>query len=327
MATLDTTAQLTLLELANQRGPDGNLMVVAEVLNESNPAMYDAPWIEANGTTFHKIVRRATLPSGTWRRLNGGVAVESTQTTTVQETIGMLEVYSEADVALGKMASNPAAFRTNYAKTFIEGLGQHLADTLIYGNASVDTEEFTGLAPRLNDLGQDNVISAGGSGGDTTSIFIVQWGENKVHMIYPRGNPTLGVQHTDLGEVTVSTSTTAAANQAQFQAYRDHFKVYCGLAVEDARCIARVANIESSGTSNIFDEDDVITLLNAMPNNGAGAVIYCNQTVLTQMAINAKDKSNVWYDPKAPWGAPIAYFWGHPVRRMDAIVNSETAVA
>jgi len=322
MATLNLTNQLGLVELAKRKGPKGNLLAIAEVLTEDNEILQDGVWVEANDTASHKSVKRASLPSGSWRKLNDGVGKEASETIEVVDTIGMLETWSEVDVDLVKMAPNPAKFRSDESLAFVEGLGQHLADTLFYGNANVDTEEFTGLAPRLADASLPNVYDAGGSGADLTSIFLVQWGVTKTHLIYPKGSSTMGVEHTDMGIDRVSGQTS----NTTFRAYVDHYQVKAGLVVRDDRRIARIANIQTSGTSNIFDEDDLITALNKMPKRGQGAMIYCNTTILTQMDIAAKDKTNVNYGLGNIWGVPTMTFRGVPVRLCDAILDSESQV-
>jgi hypothetical protein len=139
----------------------------------------------------------------------------------------------------------------------------------------------------------------------------------------------MGVTHKDLGEVTISTATTLRADTAQYQAYRDHFQVKCGLVVRDNRCIARLANIESTGTSNLFDEDDLIILLNRMPMGGRGASLYVNDTVLSQMEIALKDKNNVNYTPgrgEGLAGEPVLYFRGNPVKKCDQITITESTI-
>jgi hypothetical protein len=111
---------------------------------------------------------------------------------------------------------------------------------------------------------------------------------------------------------------------------RQHFVVRCGLVVRDPRSIGRVANIESSGTTNLFDEDNLITLLNNM-NTGPGTRIYVNETVLTQMQIRAKDKSNIYYTPggNALSGEPPLYFQGVPIRPLsrELLLNTEDAIS
>ena len=331
MATNTPYSKMTLLERARRTDPKGNLAKIAEVLVEDNPILWDAPWMEANGDTYHKSVRRTYEPSGTVRKINQGVATSASRTIDVFDSIMTIADYSEADTMLVDNAPDPMLFRTNEARAHISGIAKGFVSYLLYGSVADAPEEINGFATRMGSLATTtNVRDAGGSGSDVTSIFIVQWGLDKVFMVYPRGRPWEGgVKHKDLGEVTVSTATTAVASSAQYQAYRDYFEVSGGLVVRDDRCTARLANIESTGTSNIFDEDDLITLLNRMPGSGAGATIYVNDTIATQMEIALKDKNNVNYAPgggEGLAGDPVVKFRGHPVKKVDQILITETAI-
>lgn len=325
MPTLNAYSTLTLIEQAKRINPNGELAVIAEILSQDNEIMDNAIWLEANDIWSHKYTQRITLPKGAFRKLNGGVSPEASQTRQQQDGIAMLESYSEPDKALVDASPNQAQFRMQEAASFLEGMSQTWAGKLIYGNANTDPEEFTGLAPRLTSLGK-NCISCGGSGNDLTSAYIMQWGETRVHMVFPRGSKTLGVEHVDLGE-----KTKTLADGSQYQIYRDHFKLYGGLVVRDMRCIARLANIETAGSSNTFatnaGDDKLLSLLNWMPMRGRGAVIYVNRTLLTQIEIMAKDKTNVFYTVDTPFGTPITTFRGIPIRRVDQILDTEAAVA
>jgi len=327
---LNASNKLTLVDLANQVAPNGDLVTIAEALTEDNQLLLDAIWLEANDIFSHKVVRRASLPSGTHRRLGGGVAIESSRTEVFTEQLAMLETYAETDAMLIDSSPNPQEFRMNQAMAFLEGLSQTMANILIYGNQTTDPEKLDGLATRMNALSATtNVIGEGGSGGDTTSIYGVQWGPRSVHMVYPKGSQ-LGIKHTDKGIVTVSDSTSAIANASQFEAYRDHFSVNYGLAVQDPRSIIRYTNIETTGSTNIFDEDNLIKLLNRMPRNGAGTSLYVNDTLQTQMEIGLKDKNNVNYTADSGEGlagVPVLRFRNNPIRKVDAIIITETAVA
>lgn len=325
MATLTTNTQLTLLELAKRLDPKGNAAVIAEVLNETNEVLSDAPWSEANNVFSHKTTRRLSLPSGSWRKLNAGVASEISTTIEVTETIGMLESYAENDKMIIDAYPDRESGRMQEVKPFIEGLGQELAQTMIYGSTITTPEEFDGLATRMGNLDANgNVIGQGGTGSDTTSIYIVQWGLDKVHMIYPKGSKNIGIVHKDLGE-----KTKIDSNSKMWQVYRDHFKFSGGMVCRNARNMARLANIETAGTSNIFDEDNLIILLNRMPMRGKGARLYCNQTVITQMEIKLKDKSNVNWAPgkgEGLAGEPVMYFRGNPIRLVEQILDTEKAI-
>jgi hypothetical protein len=63
-----------------------------------------------------------------------------------------------------------------------------------------------------------------------------------------------------------------------------------------------------------------------MKNDGKGAVMYANSTVLAQMDNDAMDKSNVQYTVQNVYGEPVTHYRGIPVRRMDSILITEDAL-
>lgn len=320
MATL-TANGLTLAEVAKRHDPNGNMATIAEVLEEENEILQDAIWREANDVFSNKTTRRSREPSGSWRKLNAGVAVEKSETVEVQDTIGMLDTIAKNDVEVIKSFKNPAQARSDESMAFAAGLGKTMAATMIYGNTITTPEKFTGLAPRLDDISATtNVINEGGTGSDLTSIFVVDWGPTAVHMVYPR-NSTVGLDHEDMG---IELTTDVGSNE--FRAYVDYFSWKAGMVVRNHKNIGRIANIESTGTSNIFDEDNLITLMNRM-TKGPGRRIYVNDTVMTQMEIRLKDKTNVNFtkvDGLAP--GPVMMFKNVPVRMVDQILITEAAL-
>lgn len=327
MATIATASQMTLLEMANRIDPKGGLMTIAEVLDENNPFLQDAPFVEANDTFSHTFTKRLSLPTGAVRGMNEGVSTEASQTIQAKAELALIEARAENDIKIIDSMPNPKSARMQESRSFMEGIAQTHADLMLYGNNNDEPKEFDGLATIMNSLSATtNVIGAGGTGADTTSIYVVQWGVDQVFGLYPRGGgKTLGIGHTDMGIESVTDS-----NSKKFRAYVDVFELFTGLCVKDNRCIGRIANIESSGSTNIFDEDDLITLLNRMKNGGKGATIYCNKTIKTQMEILLKDKSNVNFTARhgeGLAGEEVLYFRGHPVKLCDAILDTETAIS
>jgi hypothetical protein len=322
MAGVSVSTQMTMMELAKRIGPDNKIAPVAEVLVRANEWLEDAIWLEANDITSHQITRRTKLPGGTFRRINEGVAAEISNTEQIQEPMAILETFAEYDKKQVDMAPDSKAFRNMEAQAFLEGLAQTLSTAFVYGNIATAAAQFDGLATRLPSINAKNVVGCSGTGSDVSSAYIVQWGVDKVHMIYPRGNKTVGINHEDLG---VETKTDASGKL--LRVYRDRFEVNCGIAVRDMRCIARVANAETAGSSNILTGAKLIEVLNRMPQGGKGAVIYCNPTLYTQLDQEAVNKTNVTYMSDEIWGRPIMHFRGIPVKRIEAILDTESAIS
>lgn len=323
MATLTST--YSLIEQAKRIDPSGNQAQIVEVLNRKlGSILEEAPWLPSNDVWTNKTTRRGTLPTGTRRKLNDRVTATVSRTTEIMDVIENVEAYCDVDAALVDSMPSPAMFRAGEVDAFIEGLGQGIASDILYSDSDADPDAMHGLEPRLHKLDARWVIDGGGTGSDTTSIYVVTWGQPTAYLIYPKNMAaTLGVLHEDKGQVTSETSS------GLMEIYRDHFVIRLGLVVRHPRAIGRVANIEAAGAANTFDEDDLITLLNNM-ETGSGTRIYCNETILTQMQIRAKDKNNVYYTPgnNALSGEPPMYFQGVPIRQFsrEILLNTETAI-
>jgi len=332
MATLGTKNP-TLADLAKVTDPDGSIADVVEILNETNEILMDMSWLEGNLTTGHRTTIRSGLPSPTWRKLYGGVQPTKSRAVQVTDTCGMLEDYAEVDKALVDMAGDPAAFRLQEDRPHIEGMNQEVADTLFYGDETTAPEEFTGLAPRYNDLSAengDNIISGGGSGSDNASIWLVVWGPNTCHGIVPKGSKA-GLQQRDLGEVTIE---DADGSNGRMQAYRSHYRWDVGLTVRDWRYIVRIANIDRSAlTADAASGADLNDLMHQawteIPNLSMGrAAWYMDKTVLSflrRQTANAVSNSTLTTEMV---GGTMQTSWGGiPIRRCDALAIDEATVS
>ena len=343
MAVLGTTA-LTYADWAKRLDDGYQVATIVELLSLTNEIMDDMLLVEGNLPTGHKSTIRTGLPSATWRLLNYGVPNAKSTTAQVVDTCGNLETYSVIDKDIADLNGNTAEFRLSEVRAFLEGMTQQMATTLIYGNVGVNPERFHGLSPRYNSVSTAtaqtaaNVIDMGGTGSTNTSIWIVVWGADTAHGIFPKGKIT-GLQHRDMGEWPV-----LDANNNTYQAYRDHFKWELGFTVRDWRYIVRLANIDvtllnSVNAANILN--GLVRGLRRLPTATAKAspvqtsdapsirdsmgrcVIYCNRVVSTYLDLQAMNKTNVLLQMREFEGHVVTTFRGIPVRTVDAILNTE----
>jgi len=330
MATLGAT-NLTLLDYAKRLGSDNKIAKIIELLNDTNDIIPDMVIVEANGTTGHRTTVRSGLPSVTWRLLNYGVQPSKSRTVQVTDTFGMLEGYSEIDKALADLNGNTPEFRLSEDRAFIEAMNQEMAETLFYGNTSTAQEEFMGLAPRYNSTTAENggnIITGGGSGSDNTSVWLVVWGENTCHCIYPKGSKA-GFTHEDKGQVTLED-----ADGGKYEGYRSHYKWDLGLTLRDWRYVVRIANIDRSdltatGASGAKLIELMIKAIHKIPNIRLGkAAFYANNDVITFLDLQTLNQSNVNVSyGQDVHGQKVMTFRGIPVRRCDAILNTEATVS
>jgi hypothetical protein len=340
MATL-STSNLTLADWAKRTDPDGRVPVIAELLSQSNEILEDCVFKEGNLPTGERVVIRTGLPSVYWRALNQGIPNSKSTTAQVDEACGILEARSEVDKDLAMLNGNTAQFRLSEDVAFLEAMNQTQATTMFYGNPSTDPKQFLGLAPRYSSLSgsnnAQNVITAGGSGSDNTSIYLVVWGDQTVYCPFPKGS-SAGLIHEDLGEQTVYNS-----DGTRLQAYATRYQWKNGLVVKDWRYVVRICNINTADlmAQNVTQASTASTAiiklmsraLYRIPNMGMGrAAFYMNRTVHSGLAIAALDKSQYVLkvnEGLSQFGQPYSWlsFQGVPLRRVDAILNTENVVS
>ena len=330
MAVL-STINPTLADFASRLDANGKIdPQIVELLSETNEILDDMTLIEANGYTEHKTTVRSGLPNGTWRLLNYGVQPEKSRTVPVKDSMGMLETYAEVDKALADLNNNSAEWRLSEDRAFIEGMNQNMAQTLFYGDTSANPERFTGLAPRYNSLAAENginIIDGGGTGADNASIWLVVWGPNTAHAIYPKGSAA-GLQSRDLGEQTL---TDPAGGR--FQGYRTHYKWDLGFTLRDWRYVVRIANIDVSDlTKNASAGADLVDLLvqaiEMVPNLGMGRPVFYMprklRSFLRRQQANKVAASTLTMEEV--FGKKVLHVDGIPVRRTDALLLTEARV-
>lgn len=348
MPTLATkSGAVTLLDWAKSIDPDGKTATVVELLNQTNEILSDMQWIEGNLPTGHRTAIRTGLPSTIWRKLYQGVPASKSLRATVEDSVGMLETRAEVDVDLAKLNGNSLEFRLSEGQAFMEAMNQDMAQALIYGDASVNPERFNGLAVRYNTINTAtsdiarNVISGGGSG-NCTSVWLVVWGPNTVHGIFPKGSKA-GIDHQDLGEIDAFD-----ASNNRYRAFADRWQWKCGLTVKDWRYVVRIANISVSDllaltgtqaiTANTFLPKLMVRALARIPFRGMGkAVFYASRTVKAALAVGAMDRnqnvlslqSSIQEFGKVEPGFVndgTVTVLGVPVRTVDRILETETAL-
>lgn len=328
----------TLLDLTKRLDPGGKIDTIGEILNQTNEILDDMVWIEGNLPTGHRGTIRTGIPEPTFRKLYGGVQPSKSKTVQVTDNCGMLEAYAETDKALADLNGNTAAFRLSEEMGHIEGFNQKLSKYLFYGNEATEPEGFTGLAPRFNDQSAENgenilTSAATPDGNDNSSIWLIVWGPNTVHGIYPKGSK-VGLQMEDKGQVTIE---NVDGNGGRMEAYRSHYRWDCGLHVKDWRYVVRI-NIDAEDlTKGAATGPDLVDLLaealELIPNINAGrAAFYCNRKVrgfIRRQIMNKTSNSTLSIEQITRANGArvhVPMFDGIPIRRCDQILNTEAGI-
>ena len=332
------TTHPTLHDVASIQDPSGNLLKVVELLSQQNEMIMDLTVMESNQAKSHITAVRSGLPTGVWRGYNVGVPPSKATTATITEEIGNYETFAVVDRDLADLNGNSAEWRLRQEAPFMEHMTQMQQKQLVYGNRADDPNGFTGLSPRYNTVtattaeSADNVIDAGGTGSDNTSIWLCCWDPMCGYGIYPRGSQA-GLQIQDGGEELLQNVTTAAGNTDGFmKAYVTHYKWQLGLVIEDWRYFVRIVNIDKSdlsadASSGAKLTDLMFQAVELLPTERGRVAFYMardTRTKLFQQLANGVKSSTLTIENVG--GVRTRMFQGIPVRRVDALSTVESRI-
>lgn len=334
MATLGTY-NLTLADVAKRKDPDGKIAKIVELLNDDHQILEYAGFQEANDGTNNKTTIRTGLPSGTWRKLYGGIQSTKSSTQQVVDSCGMLEALPMIDVDVIDKSGDPAAAMLSESQPHLEGMKQDLESTLFYGDTALYPERFMGLAPRYDaylratpdDTKSDyNVLTGAGNGSDNTSVWLITWGPNACHMLYPKGSKA-GLMQENLGKQLVDASDSSG----KYLAYATHYKWDVGLCIRDWRSVGRICNIDISNLEAESSAADLVKLmirLSERVKTSMGRPVWVmHERVKTMLRIQALSKSQYMTTFDTVEGREVMKFGGIPVVKSDQILLTEAALS
>lgn len=327
---------LNMIDFIKQQGADGD--VTADVINllaELTPVFRNGWHAECNKTTsmMHNIL--TGLPAVAWGRLYKGIPQGKSSHAMVEDTTGFVEGRSNIDQRLLKLFAekNIAQMKMNENAAFLEAMAQEFETGFFYHDTTTDPDKFKGVAARYNKLATSGagrqIVDAGGTGSDNTSIWFITWGDSQTSLIHPKGS-SMGVEHEDHGAQRV---TDADGNA--FYAEEHTWRLHVGCSVGDYRYNARIANIDVSdlraGSVPIFDFMRKAYYKLKSRNFPAGRqVIYCNadvMEVLDMLSANAGSSDNfVRLRPMEIEGKEWDTYKKIPIQETEALLNTEARI-
>lgn len=323
MAEYDLGATHTLLEVAN-RTNNKQLLEITRNLEPINDWVATARWRLANRLDSEKLVRQQSTLSPGMGGINKDISPTVEQTVPVTEPIVFVEDRNELDANLVEMQQNPQMYRMQSDMTHTAFVAAKAVSQFFYGDRADDPDQLNGIIKRTDydALADTNYVTTAGdsSAGAVTSAYLVQWGFDKVYMVYPEnGGQTVKVEN--MGKQLITGTAPARSWK-----YVTNFKMFFGLAVANPRCIHRICNIGTT-TANFLPLEYIIRARGKMPNYGAGAVLYCHPRVRAQIDEQIATRPNIVHRVENPIGPPITYIDDIRVATCESILLTETVVS
>lgn len=324
---------VTLHDFAASFGAKGEygMQKIIELQSETNRILDVLPFKQCNNKTQETAVVRAELPDVAWRLINKGTVPGKSKSKTQTFSCGGLEALAEVDEKLMQLNNYSNEWRLRENKGYQEAMNKKMAATFFYGDEQVNPAGFTGLGAyyydktNQDDIWADQIILNGGTGNALTSMWFVGLGLDTVYGIFPEGT-SAGFKYRDNGRVQMQD-----ANGGKYWGYQSQYNWDMGLVVRDPRYVSRLANIDTTAlTSSDADTlmQNMIKAYNQIENpDKCRLVIFANRAVQTYLDILAMSKTNVRLTIDEFAGKKITHFWGVPILRCDAILNTESAIS
>lgn len=312
---------------------------VTEVLRKAIPIINDIPYTVMNKKVKHIVAMRSDLPKWYYRKANQAIPASKTTIEEREFVASHIESKSVMDQKVAEYGGKDrvAANRLNQAEGHLQAGANELAQMIVYGSPATDHRQIPGIMHILSTLNpaeptSKQIVDAGGTGSDNASILFVSWGKGKVYGIYEEGT-TAGIKRIDRGLVQIP-GTTEAGGTGWYWGYEEDFEIDHGIAFEDYRAMARVANIDVSDLQTPADAANLLKLMTRaiyrippMLRQQKG-MIYVNSTIMafldeqTQAQVGAGGGLSY----QNVQGEPVLYFRGWKIQEMDILLNTEARV-
>jgi hypothetical protein len=221
------------------------------------------------------------------------------------------------------------------------------ADTgVFYHDTATTPEKFKGLAARYNALGGggagNQIVDAGGTGSDNTSVWFVTWSEKATHLIHPKGTKA-GIDRQDKGEQRV-TDTNGNPYYVKEELFRWHLgspfatgATMRGSPTSTCRdVIAGTVDLYKFMRKAFYKLQGIYATamrsgdgsINGNASVEGRTVIYMNRTILEALDATGTNASNaaLMLKPMELEGRTVQSYRGIPIEVSDALLNTETRV-
>jgi len=331
MATLDLSSVYTIVDIAKTH-TDKIQLQISTNLHRKNGVLRFTGWEQANQLTSHIYSKEVGLPDAAERAIGDGSTGSKAQVGQGTEALSYIESRSEQDIIMERIKG--AGFNAyRYAMDMIhsEGLGQGMASRLFYGTGLPG--KLRGLNVRYSTLAQtESVKNAGGAVSvANTSLWVLQPGFGKFNLLYGEAAKPAGVGEWSGGFIRMQDMglefvVTVAATGAGLHKYITLFDIFMGMVVYDGRAVQRLCNINTTTGAGEVDPDQVIWMIESLPDPEGERYIFLNRQAKYQLKKNTVNKALLGMSPDK-YGVMRDNFYNTPIVLTEALTNVEAVVS
>lgn len=327
--------------------------IIGLEFDNASPLMTDLPLTEATGETVDEGTFEAPYKPDAMSYtsdFNGFYHGSKGDTYSRKDYMGMRKgavSFREGDKEL--MGAGFNDLRMLETKRHVRSMALDWERAFIYGNPNTDVKAILGLANRYSYLTDEDgivkagahagelspyvTISAGGTGNNLTSVYVMVAGADAVTRIFPKKlGFEMGIRYRP-GEWHEETGRDELHNNEDGFRFvlNDRFDSYLGYSIRHARACFRIANIDTNsaeGIKNFVHAMYVVCDLLDQSFKDREIYLYGNR----KLRIAMKEHYNslvqpISYDSSKPMNMRGDFYFGDVLFRLnDNIINTESAI-
>lgn len=357
------SSYITLTDIMSSAGVAPKFLV--DLTAQTNPMLTDAPAMECNMGTFHRVPIKKGLGKYVWGKSYQGVPASKGRMEHEDYTTGYVE--NELEVARkdidnienyvrfasmkGKARRTAVAMEQSrqinvQQETLSETLSQGVANALWYEDEKRNPNRITGFTPFFNSLSGETasqIINAGGSSTQNMSMWMITWHETTNHLIYPAGERSHGGLKIGPLEKSFNIDNDPKSDgyRGKYNTYRKTLEWHTGLAKNDFRYVCRVGGIPvttlDKGKGAMLSGPDIVDLMTDAYYQHWGRRMlkgktcwYMNVTgikYLDYQTRNSQKNLELFLKETGPNAKEVLTFRKVPIKESDALHNNESKIA
>lgn len=265
MSTLNQTTMGNMFDMVKFQLPNKTaIQSIAATLAERDDFTRYTPSLPANSGVSHTILRQLALPTGyvvdaggSWKESKAEFEPDVSAMFTLRSTYRTNPDYFK------NMAPEVAAVQLRAQKaSHIMALAQGKNNLILNGSSTPSQSTITGLMgmTQYSSIDYSFTFTAGGTGNDLRSCWLMKPGVDTVYTIHNAYHPTMGIEMDDKGEQLI-TGLGTSSDEHRYDIFIE-FMLQSGIVVEDQRALKRICNV-ACGTSDNPGTDLINAIIDA----------------------------------------------------------------
>lgn len=329
MAELEYGNRDNLFEAMKAKAPSGEILDLTYRIVEKEPMLRDVPTFPANNGATHYGHRWISEITPTISVVGGGWTASVSQGQQyVEDMLLARSRYQVPTDVLQHMGEGATAYKDAQELIHEKGMIRGWTSTIFRGSAITSDKRISGLEARepWASITTDYCADMSGTS-DLRSMWLINPGLSKVHWIYNRDNPTLGVKRESKPQQLVDVTDTDVNGSGKRWDEITEFEFEHGIVVAENMALKRLANNDYTAAVTQTTFNKIIELRLIHDNFLEGQwFLWCDPRMYINLIAKVQSDMNIRYDAANPYRVSLPMIGDIIVRNIEALNFDETRV-